>query len=1772
MQTHLKKQFRFMAVCFALLLGSLQIAEAQTVSWCQTARKGTAWSSGTNTSITWYSTSTYKYCGVNNNYYYAPVLSVTGASSLTSGGTLTITFSGSASFSATYTVYAVTACGTGTSLNLSTNLGSATSSTNTVTISVGSGIASASYIAIVSSTTTNYNYRTFSSATLTAGSGGGSTCSATTFATNASKTDATATITQKNALTSYSTAYLWAKTPGSSSYSYTGKSTSFWSSSSRGSFTYTMSTSGTYYFVATSNSSTTPTDACGNIVSLSYTAPTCTAPSSVAINPSASYICPGTTTSVTINATGGTCTDGWQYSFNGDTYSATNTRSGVTAGSYTATVRCGSSNTCSTASPSTTINSYVTPEVTISGTAWVCPGGSTQLTASGASSYTWSPTTGVSDPNIENPIFTPSSTTTYTVTGLDGHDCAITASREIAVNDDISISAHPTDASVCYGETDNLSVTATGTGTLTYAWQYSSNNGINWTDAPGTNNTDTYALPTTLAASNDYKFKVTVSNACGSSETSNESAVTVNEGTAITAQPADAMVCFGETDNLNVTATGAGVMTYAWKYSNDGGANWTDAPGSNNTATYALPTTLATGGNHQYKVIVGSECGDDVTSNVVTVTVNAGAAIIAEPTDVSVCEGGTDNLSVTAIGTGTLTYAWKYSNDDGNTWADAPGTNNTDTYALPTTLAADNYKFKVIVGSDCGDDVTSDVASVLVNAATAITYQPDDISVCEGATDDLSVVATGTGTITYAWKYSSDNGNTWADAPGTNNTDVYSIPTTLAIGEHQYKVIIGSECGDDVTSDVAIVTVEQPTGITTQPENTSVCVGSSDDLYVEATGAGTITYAWKYSDDDGANWTDAPGTNDEDTYTLPTTLALGDYKFKVIVGSDCGDDVTSDVAVVSVVYTGPSITTQPSNTTVCVGSSEDLEVEATGIGTLDYAWMYSDDNGNTWNTAGGTYDEEIYELPTTLAVGSHQYKVVVGAECGDDVVSNVVTVTVNALPSVTINGENAYATTTVSGTSVDLTAAGADSYEWAPNTEISANIGASITATPTATRTYTVTGSQTTAGTTCTATATADITVQYKITVLANNDSYGSVTGNNTVVDDGGSADISAIPATGYHFVEWNDADNNAARTITGIHANATYTATFAVNSYTISVESADISMGSVTGGDSYNYGNTATITAIPTSGYRFVEWNDHNTDNPREVLVTKDSLFTATFGDGSMDITVLPNNPEMGIVTGSGTYDYMSTATITAVPNDGYCFVRWADNNIMSNRKVTVTGAKTYYAIFEPRTYRITTKNDEKGTVTGGGNYKFNETVTITAIPNEGCHFEKWSNGSTENPITFNATKNEVFSAVFSATACKLEVQANDSKMGTVTGAGTFDYNKTVTIKANPRNGYEFVKWEDGSTDVVRNITLTQDTLLTANFAALTYTLATDVNNPAMGSVEGAGNYEFATKATLTAKANIGYRFIEWHDGNSTNPRTITIYGDTTYTATFAESKYIVSVKLDNKQGKVTGAGNYDYNSTATLSVTPAEGFLFDSWADGNTDNPRTITVTQDTLLTVNMVSIKPFSENSLFFEVVSVSPATVKVRPENTKRPYYTNEPSGDVVIPETITNNGTTYTVVAIGEMAFRYCKNITSIKLPETVTRIEDYAFTDCSGLEQINIPASVEYVGKHAFRRCVQLTEAPMGEGVETINDYAYCNLNVETFVIPANVKTLGFAVFRYANKLKKVVCNATVPPTVNTQGGEFTKYDVPLYVPAGSINAYKSHAEWGKFKTINAIE
>ena len=188
-----------------------------------------------------------------------------------------------------------------------------------------------------------------------------------------------------------------------------------------------------------------------------------------------------------------------------------------------------------------------------------------------------------------------------------------------------------------------------------------------------------------------------------------------------------------------------------------------------------------------------------------------------------------------------------------------------------------------------------------------------------------------------------------------------------------------------------------------------------------------------------------------------------------------------------------------------------------------------------------------------------------------------------------------------------------------------------------------------------------------------------------------------------------------------------------------------------------------------------------------------------------------------------------------------------------------------------------------------------------------------------------------------------KLTAIANNAEWGVVEGGDYYDNGDEATLTATPNDGYRFVKWSDGNTENPRTVVVTQDSTFTAIFETNTFAITTAVNDDAMGTVTEGGEYAYGEEITLTATANDGYRFAQWSDGNTENPRTIIVTQDSTFTAIFELEEYaLYATSASPELGYVKH----------TIEAIAIEGFEFDRWSDDNTDNPRTIILTEDTKL----------------------------------------------------------------------------------------------------------------------------------------------------------------------------------------------------------------------------
>ena len=252
-----------------------------------------------------------------------------------------------------------------------------------------------------------------------------------------------------------------------------------------------------------------------------------------------------------------------------------------------------------------------------------------------------------------------------------------------------------------------------------------------------------------------------------------------------------------------------------------------------------------------------------------------------------------------------------------------------------------------------------------------------------------------------------------------------------------------------------------------------------------------------------------------------------------------------------------------------------------------------------------------------------------------------------------------------------------------------------------------------------------------------------------------------------------------------------------------------------------------------------------------------------------------------------------------------------------------------------------------------------------------------------------------------------------------------------------------------------------------------------------------------------------------------------------------------------------------------------------------------------------------------------------SVAVTYQNPSSPRYNNI-SGDLIIPESVTYSGTTYSVTSIGSSAFVFCTGLTSVTIPNSVTSIGNYAFSECSGLTSVTIGNSVTSIGEHVFEYCSGLSSILVQEGNLKYDSRNNCNAIIETAtnaliagcqntIIPNSVTSIGDCAFESCDGLTSITIpnsvtsigdgafdscyglrSVTIPNSVTSIGSEafcncYSLYSIvscikdpaavdlgsdvfalipsscSLFVPEGTVSTYQSLPQWRDFKNISPI-
>ena len=526
-------------------------------------------------------------------------------------------------------------------------------------------------------------------------------------------------------------------------------------------------------------------------------------------------------------------------------------------------------------------------------------------------------------------------------------------------------------------------------------------------------------------------------------------------------------------------------------------------------------------------------------------------------------------------------------------------------------------------------------------------------------------------------------------------------------------------------------------------------------------------------------------------------------------------------------------------------------------------------------------------------------------------------------------------------------------------------------------------------------------------------------------------------------------------------------TATLAVAT-TVTVVANPLNAGSVTGGGPYLVGSNVVLTATASNNWQFSYWNDGATNNPHIITVpATNSTYTAYFA-AVATLIVGDNTNAGGSVSGGGTFLVGSTNWISAVASNGWIFVGWSTGATNNPYAIVVTSNLTVTATFAPAASVATfAQPPEGGLTTGAGTYAIGSSARVTATAASGWMFLNWNGGVTNNPWTFVVPSSATVCTANFARSSMVTAFASPTNAGSVAGGGVYLVGSNAVLTATASNAWQFVQWNDGITNNPRYLTVPATNITyTATFAP-TATITLVANPSAGGSVTGGGTFLVGTTNWITATASNNWVFVRWSDNSTHNPYAIVVASNQTFTAEFTAAATVTTLAVPPQGGSTTGDGTYAIGSPATLTATPSNGWVFLNWngtvtnyvQTGDTNNPLEIRVASSVTYVANFAQV----ENGFVYTVIN---------PKGTPEAQiigYTGPKTDNIVVPSVI--GGLAVTVIGSG--AF-WWNSFSKITVPGCVETIE-------AGSMDVGV---VEFLAGAAEGACVAIEAgafAEMGE-------------------------------------------------------------------------------------------
>ena len=343
----------------------------------------------------------------------------------------------------------------------------------------------------------------------------------------------------------------------------------------------------------------------------------------------------------------------------------------------------------------------------------------------------------------------------------------------------------------------------------------------------------------------------------------------------------------------------------------------------------------------------------------------------------------------------------------------------------------------------------------------------------------------------------------------------------------------------------------------------------------------------------------------------------------------------------------------------------------------------------------------------------------------------------------------------------------------------------------------------------------------------------------------------------------------------------------------------------------------------------------------------------------------------------------------------------------------------------------------------------------------------------------------------------------------------------------------------------------------------------------------EGAGYISItgdcdATDVSLTANSNTGYAFLMWSDGVTTPTRNVSVNSTQTYTAMFAKALHWEVYQVMNSGYECFYSEGYALpNTQVTIEVDKVwdGNEVFYQWRDGNTNNPRTFTITQDTTFYAHYTKGGMVGEDIIFQQDGdtlraegsgdmydgTTSYIIMEDKDWYAEMWYYLLYKVNGVSMSEGITS---------IGEALFYDMQTLSEVTIPSTITEIRARAFENCRKLKMIHFAANsqLQTIGDWAFYNCHNLRSLTLPEGVTNVGDAAFYGCNYLTEItLPSTIKKVADNAFALCPRMQTMYVNALIPPTIEAKTFEDVNRATPVFVPRGTIALYQADQYWSEF-------